>query len=964
MDKPPTPRGNGKTVQTQISQAQTPQAQTSQAQTSSDLTLIDAYGYVFRAFYALPPMARSDGTPVGALYGFSRMLAQLLGERPKQRCLVVFDAKGKSFRNALYPAYKANRRETPPELKVQFPLVRAAAQAFSLPAVEQQGFEADDLIALYARLAGEKGWRVEVCSSDKDLMQLVDDGHLFLRDPVKGSVIDEACVLKRFGVPPDKVCDVMALAGDSSDNVPGVPGIGVKTAAELVVRFGDLESLLARTAEITQPKRREALEQHKEQARLSYKLVSLAADAPCPLPLETVEAPRIEREKLRAFFQQHEFRSLLRDLDSEQTEQGLNSLLQVRRSDEGAALSAHYSVETLTEREALEDFCSKAREQGRFALDVETTGLNVIAAELVGVALCVGARAAYLPLTHLDAQGQLLDKQIEREEALAILKPLLEDRATLKVGHNLKYDAAILKKYDLEIAPCDDTLLMSAVLDGGRHGHGLDELAERHLLHRTTRYKEVVGTGRNALCFDRVSIDVASAYAAEDAWATLRLHEILSPRLLCEGGKQVYETLERPLIPVIVAMERCGVRIDAEALHALSVRFEKQTTALEERIVALAGGAFLLSSPKQLGEVLFERLKLKGGKKTSSGQYATDSRVLEGLAAQGNEIAELVLQWRHISKLRSTYTEALPREVQALSGRIHTSFSLSGTQTGRLASSEPNLQNIPVRFEEGRAIRSAFVAEKGFALISLDYSQIELRLVAAIASVESMLESFAQGRDIHRATAEQMFNAKTSQNFSQKISQKTSQEVSQISKEQRRAAKAVNFGLLYGISRFGLSKQLGVSETEAQDLIALYFARYPQLRDYRSNTVELCRKRGYVETLFGRKIHLPLIADRKQNLRLHAERQAINAPIQGTAADIVKQAMIRIHRALQQKTSALCGTRMLLQVHDEIVLESPCARAKSSALAAQEIMQHAAAPQQLLQVDLEVDYRIGENWAA
>ena len=922
---------------------------------SPDLTLIDAYGYVFRAYYALPPMARSDGTPVGALYGFSRMLVRLLGERPQQRCLVVFDAKGKTFRNSLYPAYKENRRETPPELKAQFPLVRRAAEAFSLPTVEQTGFEADDLIALYARLAREKGWLVEVCSSDKDFMQLVEDGTLFLRDPVKGQVIDEARVLERFGVSPSKVCDVMALAGDSSDNVPGVPGIGVKTAAELVARFGDLESLLARTDEIAQPKRRETLEQHKEQARLSYKLVSLADHAPCPLPLEEVAAPRPTRERLRVFFQEQEFRSLLRDLDTPQ-QQGLNSLLKAhepkKQHDED---EAHYSVETLTDKKTLEDFCNAAREQGYVAIDIETTALNVIAAKLTGVALCLrgcaGFRAAYLPLAHCDAQGKLLDGQVAFDDALAILKPLLDDRATLKVGHNLKYDAAVLEQYDVRIAPCDDTLLMSAVLDGGRHGHGLKELTEKHFSHRMTHYKEVVGTGQKAVTFDRVSVEAASAYAAEDAWATLRLHDTLAPRLLCEGGKEVYETLERPLIPVIVAMERCGVAIDVEVLRRLSERFAEQMATLEERIVVLAGVEFLLSSPKQLGEVLFERLKLKGGKKTPSGQYATDSRILEGLAAQGHEIAALVLRWRHVSKLRSTYTEALPREVQA-TGRIHTSFSMSGAQTGRLASSEPNLQNIPVRDEEGRGIRSAFVVEKGFALVSLDYSQIELRLVAALASVRGMLESFAEGRDIHQATAQEMFGA-------------SSNEVSEArAKEQRRAAKAVNFGLLYGISRFGLSKQLGVSEGEAQDLIDLYFARYPQLRDYRVKTVALCRKQGYVETLFGRKVHLPLIAERKHNLQQHAERQAINAPIQGTAADLVKQAMVRIHRALYDKKHALYGTRMILQVHDEIVLEAPIARAESSARAAQEIMQRAAEPQHPLPVDLEVEYRIGANWAA
>ena len=978
---------------------------------AADLTLIDGYGYVFRAFYALPPMTRKDLTPVNAVYGFTRMLALLLREGNVKRCLVVFDAKGKTFRSKIYPEYKAQRRETPPELMPQFQIVRQAAEAFSLPIVELAGFEADDLIASYTKQAREKGWNVEIYSSDKDLMQLVGS-QVWLQDPVKARIIDEEAVHLRFGVAPGLVKDVMALAGDASDNIPGVPGIGVKTAAELINQFGNLEKLLAASEQVKQPKRREALQNNAEKARLSLKLVTLAEDAPRPISLDSLTKPQPEREKLSAFLREQDFISLLRELENSDNHKGsrglrglfpsiappsaspfaskpiVNKVITFKEEEEdSAALTSEPQVavskRVLNDGAELAEFCAQAREKGLCALAVASTSTNVIAAELVGVALSIeGYDAVYVPLAHKDKDQRptRAQKQIPLALALGLLKELFEDRATLKVAHNLKQASALFKKHSIEVLSYDDILLLSATLDGGKYasggssggssggasggasgGHGLVALAARHLQYKAPLYKDLLGVGSKAINFANLPIEAACEYSTDIALTILRLHKILSRRLLPEKVKGIYETLERPLIPVVAAMELRGIRIDSSALQILSKDFSQRLSLLSKEIHELAGVEFAIASPKQLGEILFSRLNLGGAKKTASGQFSTNSSVLEKLADEGHAIATKVLEWRHLSKLRSTYTQALPLQVQEQTQRVHTSFSLSGAQTGRLASSEPNLQNIPIRDDEGRQIRRAFIAAEKHRLIALDYSQIELRLIASIASVEPMLESFARGLDIHSATAAEMFH----------------KPIAEVSAKQRRYAKTVNFSLLYGISRFGLSRRLGLSDGEAQEMIDIYFARYPQLLKYRKETIEFCRANNYVETLFGRRIYIPAIAERNHHIRSHAERQAINAPVQGSAADIVKQAMLRLHRkfakppaqALANSTEPSpdgegAGVYMLLQVHDEIILEAPLAIAETVALEAQKIMSAAANPQQLLPIPLEVNYRISKDWLA
>ena len=950
----------------------------------ADLTLVDGYGYVFRAFYALPPMTRKDGTPVNAVYGFTRMLALLLRKSSVKRCLVVFDAKGKSFRSEIYPEYKAQRRETPPELMPQFELVRQAAEAFSLPIVEHRGFEADDLIASYTREAQAKGWNVEIYSSDKDLMQLIGK-QVWLQDPVKAQIIDEQAAQLRFGVPPRQIKDVMALAGDASDNIPGVPGIGVKTAAELINKFGGLENLLSASEQIKQPKRREALQNNADKARLSLKLVTLAEDAPRTISLDGLVKPKPERERLSEFLREQNFLSLLRELESTSDNKGgrglgglfpsmvppvepkfaTNKVITFRDDDDSSPLKrvspATVKKRVITSSIELTEFCAKVREQGLCAFAVDTSSSNIIAAELVGVSLCIESYdAVYIPLGHTDAEGTRETSQIPLELVLGELKELFEDRAILKVSHNLKQASAVLKKHSVEVLSYDDILLLSATLDGGKYssgGHDLVALSSRHLQYNAPLYKNLLGVGGKAITFALVPIDVAGEYSTDIVTIILMLHKIFSQRMIPERVKGIYETLERPLIPVVVAMEIRGIRIDSAALGRLNEDFSHRLVRLSSEIHELAGCEFAIASPKQLGEVLFSRLNLNGAKKTASGQFSTNISVLERLADEGHTIATKVLEWRHLSKLRSTYTQALPLQVQEQTQRVHTSFSLSGAQTGRLASSEPNLQNIPIRDDEGRQIRSAFIAAEDCLLVALDYSQIELRLIASMASVDSMLNSFARGLDIHSATAAEMFH----------------KPIDEVSSKQRRYAKTVNFSLLYGISRFGLSRRLGVSEQEAQEMISIYFARYPQLLNYRQETIEFCRANKYVETLFGRRIHISAIAERNHHIRSHAERQAINAPVQGSAADIVKQAMIRLHRKFNKHSSSIgeynpsregTSVHMLLQVHDEIILETPSALAEKVALEAQSIMSSAAEPQQSLPIPLEVKYRISKDWLA
>ena len=960
---------------------------------NADLTLIDGYGYVFRAFYALPSMHRKDGTPVNAVYGFTRMLASLLREKNIARCLVVFDAKGKSFRSKIFNEYKANRRETPSELIAQFAIVREAAQAFSLPIIEHVGFEADDLIASYTREARIKGWRTEIYSSDKDLMQLITN-KIWLRDPVKNRVINKETVLERFGVTPDKIKDVMALAGDASDNIPGVPGIGIKIAAELITRFGDLETLLASTEKITQMKRRQTLQNNVEKARMSMRLVTLAENAPCTIAIDSLTKPQPERKRLSKFLHEQNFLSLLQELEARSDDSSNRRLSELfiqkdeknnesranthatasyknrgsiskrvivfEAEDEIVATSQpkhKYSV--ITDEERLADFCLKARKHGLCSLAIEATSASIINAEIVAIALSIDELpAVYIPLAHKTEDGSPLPSQIPRSKVFLHLKQLFEDRSTLKVGYNLKQVIAILQKHSIGFLSYDDIILLSATLDGGKYGsnaHALPALALRHLQHKVIEYSGVVGTGNKTLNFERAAIDLAGSYLTDVASVTLRLQKLFADRLITECAKGIYETLERPLIPVIIDMERQGVRIDSQALKKLSENFLQQINLLAKEIHKLAGEEFAIASPKQLGEILFSRMQLSGAKKTASGQFSTKSTVLDKLAEEGHIIATRVLDWRRLSKLRSTYAEALPLQVHPQTQRVHTSFSLSGAQTGRLASSDPNLQNIPIRDQEGRQIRRAFIATEGYRLISLDYSQIELRLIAAIASVEPMLDSFAQGLDIHSATAAEMFSV----------------QINKVSKEQRRYAKTVNFSLLYGISKFSLARRLGINENDAQDMISLYFARYPQLRRYREKTINFCRDNHYVETLFGRKIYLPAINDHNHHVRAHAERQAINAPVQGSAADIVKQSMLRLHRAFTAKThdnvpeeGEYARVYMLLQVHDEIVIEAPLSIAENTACLAQQIMSKASEPQQYLPIPLEVTYNISDNWLA
>ncbi len=929
------------------------------------LYLVDGSGFIFRAFHALPPLTRADGTPVNAVLGFTNMLIRLLAEAKAEAVAVIFDAHRVNFRNEIYPAYKANRDAPPPELVPQFALVRQATRAFNVPAIELDGFEADDLIAAYARLAQQAGREVTIVSSDKDLMQLVGPGVRML-DPLKYRTIGPAEVFEKFGVPPAQVVDVQALAGDSTDNVPGVPGIGIKTAAQLIGDYGDLETLLARAGEIKQPKRRQSLIDFADQARLSQRLVRLAAEAPVPVPLDQLRAHRPDPEVLFAFLREQGFQSVVARIELEFLHGRSGGVVvpaapavhpaggvspaepqpPVHPVPAAPAAVRYQLVQDLT---VLEDWIARAREAGVVAVDTETTSLTPSTTTLVGVSLAVApGDACYIPLGHQAPEGHAdgfdfgagRPPQIERGVALAALKSLLEDPGVLKVGQNLKFDLQVLGQFGLAVTPWDDTMLISYVLDGGAHGHGMDELAERHLGHTTIKFAEVTGTGKAQITFDRVPLDRACQYAAEDADITLRLYRVLKPRLLEARLVTVYETLERPLLPVVAGMEQAGVCVDRAVLSALSRDFAGRLFELEADIHRLAGHAFNVGSPKQLAEVLYGEMGLEGGRKGKSGTRSTDSATLEPLAEQGHEIAQRVLDWRQLAKLKSTYTDALQEQIDPRTGRVHTSFAMAATSTGRLSSTDPNLQNIPIRTEEGRKIRTAFVAPAGFKLLSVDYSQIELRLVAEIAGIEALKQAFRQGEDIHALTASQVFGVP----------------LARMTPELRRKAKAINFGIIYGISGFGLGKQLGIGTGEATVFIKDYLDRFHELRDWMEATKNFCRANGFVRTLFGRKCHIQGINDKSAARRSFAERQAINAPIQGTAADIMKRAMIRLPAALVAERLA---ARLLLQVHDELLLEVPEAEVEATARAVREVMEGAAA----LGVPLVAEAGIGGNWA-
>lgn len=947
------------------------------------LYLIDASGYIFRAYHALPPLTRkSDGLPVGAVSGFCNMLFSLIqtsknGERPTHLAC-IFDAGSKSFRNTFYPEYKAHRPPAPEDLIPQFPLVRDASRAFGVPAIELAGYEADDLIAAYARHAAEAGARVTIISSDKDLMQLVVDGQIALQDPVKQKLMGTAEVMEKFGVPPAKVVDVQALAGDSADNVPGVPGIGVKTAAELINAYGDLESLLARAGEIKQPKRREALIQYAEQARVSKRLVILDAHAPLPQPISDLTVDEPNPRELAAFLKAMEFSTLLRRVGAAYDLSDLESLkaadVAVTHNPAAgealapvavngaaahgpgavmheAALRAPIDVgayETVRTMSRLDAWIARIEAAGQFCVDTETTSLSELQAELVGIALAVApGEACYIPVAH--GAGDGLDfsdhkiEQLDRSVVLAKLKPLLEDASLLKIGQNVKYDAHIFANYGIALQPFDDTMLMSYALDEGLHNHGMDELSQRFLGHKPIAFAEVAGKGKTMVTFDKVPIDRATQYSAEDADVTLRLFHLLKPRLAAERMTALYETLERPLMPVLLAMERAGVLVDRQVLARLSGRFAQKMAQFEAEVHQLAGETFNVGSPKQLGDILFGKMGLPGGKKTKTGQWATDSDVLENLAAQGHDLPKRLMDWRQLSKLKGTYTDALPTYINAHTGRVHTSYAMASTSTGRLSSTDPNLQNIPIRTEEGRQIRTAFVAPQGMKLISADYSQIELRLLAHIADIPELKRAFADGVDIHAMTASEMFGVP----------------VQGMPSEVRRRAKAINFGIIYGISAFGLANQLSIPQGEASAYIKKYFERFPGIRAYMDRTKAFAHEKKYVETIFGRRAHLPEINTPNPSLRAFLERAAINAPIQGSAADIIRRAMIRLPHALAAKK---LRARMLLQVHDELVFETPEDEAAETCALVSEIMAKACEPVMQLSVPLTVEAKAGNNW--
>lgn len=917
------------------------------------LYLVDGSSFIFRAYHVLPKLTNRHGEPAGAVYGYVSMLWKLASELHKAEgpthLAVILDKAEETFRNQLYDQYKANRPPAPEDLVPQFPMIRDATRAFSLPCIEEAGWEADDLIASYSRAALAQGWQVTIVSSDKDLMQLLTEPGIDMLDTMKDRRMGPEAVVEKFGVGPDKLGEVLALMGDNVDNVPGVPGVGPKTAAKLILEHGDVESVLAAAPTMKPGKLRDNLIEHADMARLSRKLVALAEDVPLPEPLDDFVLDGIPDAPLRAFLEHHGFKTLLARMGS-----GAESVADAPvETPEVPGLEPdppcdHDGYETVVDEAALDRWITVARHQGWVAIDTETTGTDATRAELVGISMALHPNlACYIPIGH-GGTDMFAEKpvQLDRATVLAKLKPLLEDPAVLKIGHNLKYDLIILGRLGIDVAPIDDTIVMSFDLDAGLHGHGMDELAATHLSHSCIAYKDVTGSGKKQIGFAEVDLKAATRYAAEDADVTLRLWRRLKPRLAYESATRVYEMVDRPLVPVIAAMERDGIKVDAAVLARLSDEFSRQIASLEGEIHAIAGFKFTIGSPKQLGDVLFDKMGIKGGRKGKSGVYSTDVNELERIAADkdspGRDMVLKVLDWRQLSKLKSTYTDALQAQINPATGRVHTSYSLTGAQTGRLSSTDPNLQNIPIRTETGRQIRDAFVAEPGNVILSADYSQIELRLAAHIADVPALREAFEQGEDIHNRTAMELFG--------------------EVNRDTRGRAKTINFAILYGISRWGLAGRLDVTPDEAQAMIDRYFERFPGISRYIADTLTEAKARGYTTTLFGRKTHFPRINAPNQNERAGSERAAINAPIQGTSADIIKRAMVRMGPALRD--AGLPDVRMLLQVHDELVFELPQADVAAASAVIRRVMESAAEPAVTLTVPLGVEIGTGPSWGA
>ena len=918
------------------------------------LHLIDGSAFIFRAYHALPPLTRkSDGLPIGAVAGFCNMLYKQIeankGADAPTHVAVIFDHSGKTFRNDMYDKYKANRPPAPEDLRPQFPITRDATRAFNIACIEVENFEADDIIATLANQARDAGGRCTIISSDKDMMQLIGGGVEML-DAMKNKRIGVEGVHEKFGVGPDRVIDVQALAGDSADNVPGAPGIGIKTAALLINEYGDLDTLLARAGEIKQPKRRESLIENADLIRLSRDLVTLVPDMDLDFTLDSLEMKDPEPEVLMAFLNEMGFSTLTRRVADKM------GVVVPEVSEMAAPVSAPDAVpfdtgkyEWVKDVEALTKWIERIYERGYVAVDTETTGLDTMRVNLVGISLCVEAgQACYIPLTHKESAGddlfasdELAEGQMALDVVLTMLKPMLEDESILKIGQNMKYDAKIFARVGIAIAPIDDTMLLSYALHAGMHNHGMDALSERYLDHTPIPIKPLLGVGKSAITFDKVKVADAVPYAAEDADITLRLWQVLKPRLHVAQVTTVYETMERPLVPVLAEMEMHGIKVDRDVLSRMSNNFAQKMAGLEADIHALAGRPFNVGSPKQLGEILFDEIGLEGGKKGKAGAYATGADVLEDLAALGHDLPARVLDWRQLAKLKSTYTDALQEHINPETGRVHTSYMIAGANTGRLASSDPNLQNIPVRSEDGRRIREAFIADEGKVLLSLDYSQIELRILAHIADIDALKQAFHDGLDIHAMTASEMFNVP----------------LDEMTPDIRRQAKAINFGVIYGISGFGLARNLRIPRKEAQGFIDRYFERFPEIRTYMDATVEYAKEHKYVKTLFGRKIHTPEMGSKGPRAGF-AKRAAINAPIQGTAADIIRRAMIRMPAAIEGMPA-----KMLLQVHDELIFEVDTDAVADVTKVVRDVMEGAAMPAVKLDVPLIVDAGQGANWA-
>jgi DNA polymerase I len=924
--------------------------------------LIDGSGYIFRAYYALPPLTRkSDGLPVGAVSGFCNMLYKFLEEarsldkedRPTHLA-VIFDSARKNFRNDIYKDYKANRHDTPEDLIPQFEYIRKAVTAFNIPSIELLNYEADDLIATYKEQASKKNIKVTIISSDKDLMQLVDD-NTFMFDAMKEHYIGKEEVKEKFGVYPEKVIDVQSLAGDSSDNIPGVPGIGIKTAAELINQFGSLENLLENASTIKQPKRRQALLDNREKAFISKQLVTLKRDVPVTNELDEFILKPLNLDKILTFLKEMEFTRLFSRLEENHgsfVNEKISTLKNETKTEPKKKIISTSPIDSSENKfslviniQELEKILSKADERGLFAIDTETNSLDTMVADLVGISLSFKiGEAFYIPLAHKNKLDPLVKKQLNSKDVLAIIKPYLEDSTIKKIGQNIKYDYRIFLKYGIKMTSMEDTMLMSYALDAGKNRHNMDLLSEIHLQHKTISFKDVAGIGKAQVTFDLVDIEQAKNYACEDADVTLRLYEFFEQRLFGENVLNVYENLEKPLIKILSSMENNGIKIDQTILGKLSKKFEIEIQNLEKKIFKISGEEFNIASPKQLGDIIYDKLKIAGTKKTKKGNLATNVSVLENLADQGHEFPKLILNWRQKSKLKNTYTDTLPTYINNKTKRVHTSFLLAATTTGRLASANPNLQNIPIKNIEGKEIRSAFISEKNSNLISADYSQIEMRILSHMGDVTELKKAFLNKEDIHNLTASQIFGVS----------------IHDVDEDMRRKAKAINFGIIYGISSYGLAKQISVSNTEAESFLRSYFTKFPEIKEFMNETIKFCRKNGYVKTLFDRKCHFPNINDKNHTLRTFQERACINAPIQGTAADVLRLAMIKIDNKIEEKN---INANLLIQVHDELLLECQEKDVVNVQKQVSYEMEHASEPLLKFSIPLTVDIKSGKNWS-